>query len=35
MVGDGFLSFRAEIDVSEDNVAVFAEEGFGECEVNP
>lgn len=35
MVGDDFLSFGAEVDVSEDDVAAFAEEGFGECEVNP
>lgn len=34
MVGDEFLSFGAEGDVSEDDVAAFAEEGFSECEVN-
>ena len=34
MVGDGFLIFRAKGDVGEDDVAAFAEEGFGECQVN-
>ena len=34
MVGDDFLSFGAEGEVGEDNVTAFAEEGFGECEVN-
>ena len=34
MVGDDFLSFGAERDVSEDDVAAFAEEGFGESEIN-
>lgn len=34
MVGDGFLGFRAEINVGEDDVAPFAEQGFGEREVD-
>ena len=34
MVGNDFLSFGAECKVGEDNVAAFAEEGFGECEIN-
>ena len=35
MVGDDFLSFGAEGEVGEDDVATFAKEGFGECEIDP
>lgn len=35
MVGDGFLGFGAEGEVGEDDIATFAEEGFGEGEINP
>lgn len=34
MLGNGFLGFRAEGEIGEDDVAAFAEEGFGECEIN-
>ena len=34
MVGDDFLGGGAEGEVGEDDIATFAEKGFGECEVN-
>ena len=34
MVGDDFLGFGAEGEVGEDDIAAFAEEGFGKCEID-